>query len=259
MDAFAFSAQGYAHLQAAIPCQDRSRAWTDGRAGAIAAADGHGGREYARSAVGAKRAATISLKWLRLALSRWRTVDHKKLAFLSGRILREWRVSCRKHFRAHPLTASERARLGPHDGQFRPSLYGATLLYAAMTPGFCFISQIGDGLGLRLGAADEADFPVPDDPRLCGQCTTSLCDAGAKGEFRHWLSNRPGGTRAILLCTDGVADSYAPASLALFGEKIAAVWRENRAQGCEQLRAWLPELSRRGSGDDMSIAGLVRM
>lgn len=101
--------------------------------------------------------------------------------------------------------------------------------------------------------------PLPKDEDLCGGVTKSMGDSGASMEFRCRFLTWPASAqiRAIILCTDGVANSYSPESLNAFGKGVIEAISKDREYALAQLADWLPELSRRGSFDDVSIAGLI--
>jgi hypothetical protein len=86
--------------------------------------------------------------------------------------------------------------------------------------------------------------------------------------FRHWSGNkaeRGGDGRepaAIFLCSDGVDDSYPVYENEKYLERlyrlIVLIFYDNDFDAAyKQIEDYLPTLSRRGSGDDMSMAGIV--
>ena len=262
-DGLRCSVRGISHEEKKRPCQDDSRFALHGDYAVVAAADGHGGDRYVRSDVGARVAVQEAVKTMMGFLDEFRDElrhsPEKHLAHLESRVIMAWRGAIQEHFNKNPLTEDEKARLAASGvvDDFSPKLYGSTLLYGALLPDCAFVSQLGDGCCVILDAGATPIFPVPEDERLGFNYTTSLCGSNAAADFRRCFVHAPS-WQAIFLCTDGVADSYTPESL---GKFVATLVRGHNAspEAVErQLREWLPELSDRGSRDDMTVACIYR-
>jgi serine/threonine protein phosphatase PrpC len=100
------------------------------------------------------------------------------------------------------------------------------------------------------------EMSVPQDERLGFGVTTSLCDSDAADNFRHYYAKTAEGFEAVILCTDGVVDSFTPDSFPRVNQKILDEMKNNKESAEAQLKEWLPILSERGSQDDASIAGV---
>jgi len=86
--------------------------------------------------------------------------------------------------------------------------YGTTLLMAAVVHPWLVLCQIGDGDILVMGMDGTCERPVPNDPRLDGQRTTSMCQSDAASAFRvAVLDIRLGRLAALLLATDGFGNA----------------------------------------------------
>jgi len=259
---FAVKQPGYSHKEKEIPCQDAA-AYELGDSYAIAAAsDGHGGEKYFRSDVGSDIAVTVALRCLKDFIEKREeeSLTLYELNHLASRIIAAWHGEIEKHFTESPLTEKEKEicdKYGISADVFQTSFYGATLLYACMTPDHCFASQIGDGASVFLKPDGVVETPVATDARLGFGLTTSLCDFDAAGNFRHFFAAAED-FAAIFLCTDGVVDSYDHASFLRFNRTIFEAMNENEAFAKEQLAAWLPTLSERGSQDDVTMAGVYQ-
>lgn len=253
IDAFAVCSRGYSHIIGDLPCQDRATAWTDGVSAICAVADGHGSPIHIRSGIGSALATDIAEKRLRDSLG----LDPRKVVrHVPAKILHDWRMACYSHYRSNPLVPEEREIVA--GSGFDIAWYGTTLVCAAMTPAWVAIIQIGDGEALAFRHDGRVVRPIPGDG-LLGGVTRSLCDHGASQEFRCRFLIWPASAeiRAIILCTDGVANSYSPESLKAFERAVIDALDSNRKEALDQLKEWLPELSRQGSADDMAISGLV--
>jgi hypothetical protein len=166
--------------------------------------------------------------------------------------------------------------------------YGTTLIACAATEDYWFGIHIGDGKLSALYPDGSFDQPVPWDERCFLNETTSICDEDAAEGARFYYRTRAGvyacgnltdpkaietglsGKEmpvAIFLNSDGVDDSY-PAGdndkhLAGLYRTIAFNFIDDMKAGggfekaAEELNAYLGKFSERGSGDDISIAGIV--
>jgi hypothetical protein len=120
--------------------------------------------------------------------------------------------------------------------------------------------QLGDGDILAVtGGPYVAERPLPDDPTLFANDTTSLCMENAKSLFR--IRIEPLGSSApalIMVSTDGYANAFASERDFLkAGTDIAAMLRSDGLTYVEDnLWSWLDEASREGSGDDVTV-GLI--
>ena len=270
---FAISERGHSHIAKSIRCQDAA-AYQVGDDYAIAAvSDGHGGEKYFRSGIGSDMAVEVALRCLQDFLEKHRQSltdadgREKRLKDIEGRIISQWRDKIEKHFADYPLRPREKDicdKYGISADIFQAQFYGATLLYACITPDYSFASQIGDGACVFFNADGQPEIPAElEDARLGFGLTTSLCDANAADNFRrHFVSaagSPKGLPKAVFLYTDGVVDSYERASfLAGFNRSVFDEMKKDRENAVAQLTDWLPKLSAQGSQDDVSMAGVYR-
>ena len=142
-------------------------------------------------------------------------------------------------------------------GQRLEKAYGTTLIAACQTNHYWFGLQIGDGKCVCISQDGSMYEPIPWDEDCQANITTSICDSEAIEEFRYcFMTECP---VATLMGTDGIDDSYANSEeMYVLYRSILAIFAEH---GCEtgenEIKAFLPGLSRKGSGDDVSIAGIV--
>ena len=254
------SALGASHARRKQPNQDAVR-WApeagQGRRVVVAVSDGHGAAPHYRSEVGSRLAVeaaeAVLLPFLDGAPS------EAAAAALPERIVSAWRQSVLRHVAAHPLVGSwvesEADKLLP---------YGATLVAVAAGEGLLAIVQIGDG-DILLGHPDGGiTRPLPNDVGMVGEQTYSLCTDDAAERFRVRLilpHDAAGWPDFIMLSTDGVAKSFADedAFRSVAEHYRAALDAADLPALRAELPGWLADVSRRGSGDDATLALVKRI
>jgi len=230
-----------------------------------AVADGHGHRRHFRSARGSQLAVTVACEaagelTARLdELEAARQIESEALRKLVPAITGRWRDAVREDVAADPFTAQEEAMRASGDDAL--IAYGSTLLLAIAGRRWLVLVQIGDGDIMAIQPDGRPLLPVPRDPSLDGQQTTSLCGPRAEDDFRAAVvdaSTTP--LLGVLLATDGygnaqVADPWADAVSADLAELINDRPPEWLAG---QLPLWASRCaSADGSADDTTIALLI--
>jgi len=252
LSAFSASCIGASHIKEKKPCQDYSLRWTDGKSAIAAVADGHGADVHFRSDRGSRFAAETALHCIRAFIMLKNAPLSEPPALLSAlekSIIAGWQEQIACDVKADPIEGDV---LEP---------YGTTLLAAALTPHYWFAIQIGDGKCVVINRDNGVSQPVPWDERCFLNRTTSLCDEDVGSLFRHFYRETP--PRAVFLGSDGIDDSF-PVNenekhLARFYRSIFDNFvREGLKNGEIQLREMLPLFTQKGSGDDVSIAGIIR-
>jgi hypothetical protein len=141
--------------------------------------------------------------------------------------------------------------------------YGSTLLLAVLVSPWLLLCQIGDGDIVVVGPDGAATAPVPGDPLLDGQRTTSLCQPDAADVFRMAvLDLRRGPVAAVLLATDGFGNAQtAEPWYPLFGADLLRLARQHGPEWVRaQVPAWVARCaSAEGSGDDAGAALIIRV
>ena len=233
---------GASHLKAEKPCQDFSDSYLEQNA-IIAVADGHGSSEHLKSDRGSRFAVEAAIKCVKELIStKNEKLTDKDLHILEKSIIAKW----------HEKIANDLSN--------DPNSYGTTLIAAGMTKNYWFAVQIGDGKCIVINSDDTITQPVPWDDRCFLNKTTSICDENAAELFRHYYSETL--PKAIFIGTDGIDDCY-PINdneeyLAMLYKKIYDNFiSEGMEKGQVQLREMLPILTQKGSGDDVSVAGIV--
>ncbi len=282
-----------------FPCQDRamasgSLAAADGtRFSFMGVSDGHGGAPYFRSHRGAEFALQVVQD---IVVRRMDRIGELAAAGdfdtirsqLALAIVKDWRRHIDQDVSDHPVTEAELGFLGREkpavaaayrEGRDLYSIYGCTLISYVATERFWFAIQIGDGdFALSLDGKEFA-LPMPADEGCFLNQTTSLCDAAAAREFRSVAGTQL--PKVALCSTDGVANSFkTQAQLenfyrSLFNLLVASEFpqcqqlqcqdRDHCDIGCkaslvdQEIRRYLPALSKGGSGDDIGLAAIVNL
>lgn len=264
---FHLTVRGASHIRKGAVCQDYSRSVRFGNSAAAAVADGHGDARYFRSRLGARFAVEAALKAIREFIRREdgipaRNCAEDKMTQLKKNIIWNWNEKVGMHLSRHPFLEEELAPLSEQrrnhllQGKDTESAYGTTLIAAAVTPRFWFGVQIGDG-NCAAHTSEGGFISVPRKSGLVANITTSLCEPDAIDSFLHYYEESP--PEYILLSTDGVRNSFdGDENYYKFLEKVASAYSSESYDRTQIfLKSFLREMTGRGSGDDLSLAGLV--
>ncbi|MCL2042508.1 MAG: protein phosphatase 2C domain-containing protein [Treponema sp.] len=250
--AFNVSCIGASHLKTNKPCQDYSACWNSGAMAIIAVADGHGAEIHSRSERGARFAVETAIECIRELLMLKDSLlpnPSEALCTLEKSIIASWQEKVADDIRGDPIAGDA------------VNHYGTTLLAAAVTQSYWFAIQIGDGKCVVINKNNRFSQPVPWDERCFLNRTTSICDENACDLFRHFYSEHI--PAAIFIGSDGIDDSFPinenEKHLSRFYWKVFRNFIvEGNDKGREQLQEILPLFTQKGSGDDVSIAGIIR-
>ncbi len=270
--AFNLTSIGAMHIQKGIICQDASGCMNTREYTVTAVCDGHGGEEYFRSHIGSQYAKEAFLNCMNDAelLNCCRKAVTKKqqnevLIQLEKCIISEWNSSILTHYLNNPFTEDELSSINPsaresyEKGCFIEQAYGTTFIGSVLTKDFWFCIHIGDGRCVAIDENKNCIQPVPWDERCFMNNTTSLCDMNAISCFRHYFSTEI--PKALIICCDGVDNSFADDNAFhdfcnFIVSSFSKMTFENAVQ---ELSDYLPVLSSKGSGDDISIAGIINI
>jgi serine/threonine protein phosphatase PrpC len=273
------SVRGASHIRAGIPNQDAIHWLPRSEKGPpliLAVSDGHGSSKSFRSDVGS-RLAVERTAWLvqdlldgqpdRGNLSAIKRTAEERLP---KEIVRRWQIAVAAHLKKYPFTEEELATIAEKRGERgrqqildNPRLaYGATILAVLAAQDFLLFLQLGDGDILTVMEDGQVLRPMPRDPRLIANETTSLCMDDAWREMRcHFqtLSGQP--PALVLVSTDGYANSFVnEAAFLRVGSDILEMMCERGVRAVSSdIPSWLREASEAGSGDDITLGVLYRM
>lgn len=287
--AFHETVRGHLHVLNEMPCEDSSISFSaeDGKYNIAIVADGHGSKSCYRSEVGSKAATDVARKCLKelaevtleskaaedrfykdmFSNPRYRKVTIRQL---TDTIIARWHDWVVEHYENNPPTPEEISESTENDNTIA-HIYGTTLIAALKLPKCLILIQQGDGRCDVFYGDGSVDQPIPWDARCEDTTTTSLCDEDAKDSFRSYvidLVDKP--VMACYLGSDGIEDAYRDTYEELGGSHILmggvhAFYKDltcqlaamGRIKFKNYLKTMLPKFSRSGSGDDISVAGIV--
>lgn len=290
MDSLNFSCQGESHIATGKVCQDYSysNVYENGNAIAIVC-DGHGGKRYFRSDIGAKIAAEVTEHKVKtfieeVGLSLFKSepftqhgtiseqitnqdfdkTSNIERAFrqLFGSIIYEWNAKVLAHATQNPISELEKEGLEERwitefeKNENLEKVYGCTLIVYAYTPEFWLAFQIGDGKCFACNTAGNWSEPIPWDERCFLNKTTSICDSGAIDEFRYCYEGDGHFPIAVILGSDGIDDSFGSEEnqANFYVQILKSIAKSGLDATLSEIQTTLPQLSKIGSQDDMSIA-----
>ncbi|MDE5696707.1 MAG: protein phosphatase 2C domain-containing protein [Lachnospiraceae bacterium] len=266
---FYSSAQGASHIRKNKECQDYSGSYCDDTCAIAIVCDGHGGDDYVRSGIGSKIACEVAKKNIITFIKDTKAEvlnenADERLMRLEASIISGWGRSVRQHFDDHPFTdeelkdVSSKARKKYEEGEIEGA-YGTTLIAVAMTEDYWFGLQIGDGKCVAVTRESQFGKPIPRNDKCFLNATTSICDIDALANFRHRYSQKL--PAAIFVGSDGTDDSFSNDEqlYGLYRTIVYSFGTTDFDEAKKDLEDYLPRLSAKGSGDDVSIAAIFDM
>ncbi|MEE0913149.1 MAG: protein phosphatase 2C domain-containing protein [Ruminococcus sp.] len=201
---------------------------------------------------------------------------------LTDTIVANWHDRVLEDYSNNPPTEEELGEYAEKykDGNRFEHIYGTTVIAALLLPSCLLLIHQGDGRCDVFYEDGTIDQPIPWDDRCQDTSTTSMCDTDVAESFRHSVLNPNtvhDGIIAVYLGSDGVEDAYRDTyddlggshsimgGVHTFYKYISCKVSEyqNKESFYGYLDEFLPEFSadglfsRAGSGDDVSIAGIV--
>ena len=268
--AFHLTVIGASHIKSGTICQDCSQSCEKTECRLVVVCDGHGGADYFRSDRGSKLAAATFTDCMEnpdliAALSAAATEKQRKsrIEQLIKSIIARWNSLVEQDMRQHPFDedelsgVSEKARRRYEAGERLQAAYGTTLIGAVLAEDFWLGLQIGDGKCVVVSETGEFTQPIPWDEECFLNVTTSLCDENAAKEFRFCFSRTL--PAAVFIGSDGIDDCFAGDERLydFYRVTLKSFAQTDEETAVAQLKEYLPTLSEKGSGDDMSVGILV--
>lgn len=295
---FSFSATetGYNHIKAepSKVCEDASGFYDDEQMHICVVADGHGSDNYPRTDRGSQFAVDVAIEQIKAFVGKiynpntdnpeisekesnelidkllYTKIDETHLLqYLSRNILMKWREFVEKDVEDNPFQQSEMANVSEKykkrymsediSERRAEKAYGCTLIAYVVTEKFSFGMQIGDGKCVVIDQNGSIAEPIPWDENCQMNVTTSICDSDASDEFRYFVTNEK--PAAVFCGSDGIDDSYAHVEemYALYRSILKIFVEHGIEVGKSEIKEYLPVLTKRGSGDDVSIALIMNI
>lgn len=271
------STQGADHIKHGIPCEDYGQVFESELCKIFAVADGHGDSNCPRSQFGSKTACELAISemekfcsdikenaWESRILSPGKELDSLAHQLISS-IVAKWVKSVNEELENNPLTDEERAGCEKYierydKGERLEHICGTTLIAGLITEKYLLLIQQGDGRCVVFNDDGSASQPIPWDEKCFANVTTSLCDEDAIQRFRYCTINL--NDNPIIAClpgSDGVEDSYLSMDLmySYYRDLLVYASKNGTAALNEYLGETLPEFSKQGSGDDVTISGII--
>lgn len=261
-------------------------------------ADGHGSKECFRSSFGSQAVTEVAMRCLKefadsvlvspetekrfykdlFTNPRYRQMTIRRL---TDTIIAEWHDRVFDDYNNNPPTEEE---LDVNAEKYKdmnkiPHIYGTTLIAALLLPSCLLVLHQGDGRCEVFYADGTVDQPVPWDQRCEDTTTTSMCDFDVSTSIRNCIIDiSKQNVVACYLGSDGVEDAYRDTYEGIGGTHslMGGVHTFYKDLSCqlvsmtpesfrEYLKKMLPQFSaggrfsRSGSGDDISVAGIVNI
>ena len=288
IESYNFSCQGESHKADDKPCQDASfsTVYDDGLAIAIVC-DGHGGERYFRSDVGSRMATEVIRDSVKTfvenvdksmfvgqpftaeeaitseeVIKKQKPVD-KAFRQLFSSIIYQWNQKIAEHAANTAVSEWEQEHVPQKyldelkTSETFEKLYGCTLMVYVQTPDYWFAFHLGDGKCVSFHQeGDLWQMPIPWDERCFLNKTTSLCDSNAINEFRYCYEGDGKFPMAVFLGSDGMDDSFGedPNLVNFYIQVVKMLVSEGKEATIKSIESDLPQLSKIGSKDDMSVA-----
>ena len=117
--------------------------------------------------------------------------------------------------------------------------------------------HIDDGKCVAVNPEGKFVQPIPWDPKCFLNATTSICDSDALGSFRHFYSEKL--PVAVFVGSDGVDDCFSNNDQLhnLYKTILYSFGTSPFQEAVDGLSEYLPRLSAKGSGDDVSISAMM--
>jgi len=268
--AFGMTVIGASHIKRGTVCQDSSLSCElpDRRISVVC--DGHGGSDYFRSDRGSRFAAEAFTECMKdpdviSVLSAAATQKQQSIRIEQPikSIIARWNKLVERDINEHPFSEDElsnisgKAQRRYETGERLQSAYGTTLIGVIMTENFWLGLQIGDGKCVAVSKDGEFTQPIPWDEQCFLNVTTSICDENAAKEFRFCFERTL--PSAVFIGSDGIDDCFATDERLydFYRLTLRSFAQTNDQTAVSQLKDYLPTLSERGSGDDMSVGIIV--
>ena len=265
---FHLSVQGASHIKKNKECQDAAISYYDEDCAIAIVCDGHGGDDYMRSAYGSQFGVKVAEENIKNFIKNIKADELKQnnkvlIKQLEASIINDWNEAIYTHYEENPFTEAELAAISDKakkkylEDKRIESAYGTTMIAVGMTKEFWIGIQIGDGKCVAVNPEGKFLQPIPWDNKCFLNATTSICDSHALDNFRHFYSERL--PIAVFVGTDGIDDCFKNDEQLnnLYKTVLYSFLTTEFDEAINDLHDYLPRLSAKGSGDDVSVAVMI--
>lgn len=270
--AYNFTVIGASHKKARKPCQDASVSINNKDYILTAVCDGHGGEDYFRSDRGSEFAVKAVKKCMSdrdiLPMLSFYAQDRERinemLIQLEKSIISEWNDLVENDYSYDPFTMEELENVNPQMrfryaiGEKIENAYGTTMLVNVITNDFWFGIHIGDGECVTVDFDNKFSHPIPHDDNCVYNFTTSICDRKAIYNMRHHFSTEL--PKALFIASDGVDNCFVNNDKLhdFYSMVMKSFGDMDESLAILELLDYLPKMSQKGSGDDISLGVIIR-
>jgi protein phosphatase 2C-like protein len=243
---------GGAHRHQGVDNQDAFRCLQRPGLAIGVVADGHGAREYPRSAAGARMAVDLLAAGLSngLQASARPEATLPLIREIGTSFITSWRLAVVAGLEHDPLSDAEASALQSASGS--EAAYGTTVLGVAVSNAGVAAIAVGDG---RLGWVDATGghHELCPAPQRIGTATDSLAMPNAEATMRCAIEPAAD-LVAVWACTDGFSNAQVDPSWATLvaAQLCDAVGRTTEAELSARLTDWLTPSAVEG-GDDTTM------
>lgn len=275
--------QGHSHITKNIQCEDSSISFKDENNlyYIFAISDGHGDKTCFRSDKGSKFATEVTYECLKEfsdyyvqnpdeLYKRLENVEEQKQTIkqLTDTLICRWNERIEEDIQQNTISEQEidtfckdnvTAKEIYLKGERLNHIYGATLIAGLKILNYLILIQQGDGRCILFDENGDVSQPIPWDNRCESNVTTSMCDNDVFTSIRHKIIDLdPNPISACFVCSDGIEDSFIgmEGTYSFFRKECMDIIHNSKIFE-EELPQTLSYTSANGSGDDMSVAGIV--
>lgn len=288
---FSKSMPGLKYQDKGWECQDFSGDKQFGITQAIAVADGHGSSECFRSQIGAKKAIEVAFKCVEnfcLDSCNFSNIEKSSVKFSDVGIAnfkfalsKAWREEVYRDWQERAASLEQEVRFKDLEEKYKSNIsaktiddlgpylyeaYGTTLLLAVSIGTQLLLIQIGDGTCVILQKNGKFRIPIPRDENNRLNFTVSLCEEDAHLKMRHVVLDCDprfdDAPVAVFLSSDGLDNCFPVFNneenlYRVYTAVIEGILSIGFDGITSDLINWLPQISKKVSKDDISLAFFV--
>lgn len=275
-ESFCCSVQGAGHIKKGMPCEDYGIKFENNECKIFVLGDGHGDSNCPRSSLGSKLVCEIAVDELQkfandVKEQNWQQrlfcdKQAEKMIFrLVSSIFGKWSLRVKEDYLSNPLTEDEEKAAKEclqyyRRGERIEHIYGTTFIAGLMSSDYLLLLQQGDGRCVVFDADGDVSQPIPWDDRCIANVATSVCDPDAVVSCRyHIIDLTNNQIIACFLGSDGVEDSFGSMDMMhkYYREELLLASTVEINEYERHLLETLPRISEHGSGDDITICGVL--